>query len=139
MNTVQIIAKNTGALVLMNIVTLGLGLIFTVAIARSFGDVAFGKYSFALAFTSLFAVIMDLGFNQLAIREIARDKKLAEKYMGNIILMKLLLSILFLVFIVIVINLMGYPSSTKLIVYVFGVYVVLSSFGQFFRAIFHAF
>ena len=89
MNTIQTIAKNTGALTLMHIVTMVLGLIFTVSLARCFGDVAFGKYSFALAFTALFAVLMDLGFNQLTIREVARDKTLAKKYMGNILIIKL--------------------------------------------------
>ncbi|MCK4252421.1 flippase [candidate division WOR-3 bacterium] len=116
-----------------------LGLIFTVSLARCFGDVAFGKYSFALAFTALFAVLMDLGFNQLTIREVARDKTLAKKYMGNILIIKLLLSIIFFVLVVAAVNLMHYPSDTKTIVYIFGASTVLGSFSQLFRAIFHAF
>jgi O-antigen/teichoic acid export membrane protein len=139
MNTIQTIAKNTGALTIMHIVTMGLGLIFTVSLARCFGDVAFGKYSFALAFTALFAVLMDLGFNQLTIREVARDKTLAKKYMGNILIIKLLLSIVFFALIVAAVNLMQYPSDTKTIVYIFGASTVLTSFGGLFRAIFHAF
>jgi O-antigen/teichoic acid export membrane protein len=139
MNTIQTIAKNTGALTLMHIVTMILGLIFTVSLARCFGDIAFGKYSFAIAFTALFAVLMDLGFNQLTIREVARDKALAKKYMGNILIIKLLLSLIFFVFVVAAVNLMHYPSDTKTIVYIFGAYTVLSSFGGLFRAVFHAF
>ena len=34
---------------------------------------------------------------------------------------------------------MHYPSDTKTIVYIFGASTVLNSFGQLFRAIFHAF
>ena len=139
MNTIQTIAKNTGALTLMHIVTMGLGLIFTVSLARCFGDVAFGKYSFAIAFTALFAVLMDLGFNQLTIREVARDKTLAKKYMGNILIIKLLLSLVFFTLVVTAVNLMHYPSDTKAIVYIFGASTVLTSFGGLFRAIFHAF
>ena len=139
MNTVQTIAKNTGVLTIMHIVTMGLGLIFTVSLARCFGDVAFGKYSFALAFTALFAVLMDLGFNQLTIREVARDKTLAKKYMGNILIIKLFLSLIFFALIVSAVNLMHYPSDTKAIVYIFGASTVLNSFGGLFRAIFHAF
>jgi O-antigen/teichoic acid export membrane protein len=139
MNTIQTIAKNTGALTLMHIVTMILGLIFTVSLARCFGDVAFGKYSFALAFIALFAVLMDLGFNQLTIREVARDKTLAKKYMGNILIIKLFLSIIFFVLVVTAVNLMHYPSDTKAIVYIFGASTVLTSFGGLFRAIFHAF
>ena len=139
MNTIQTIAKNTGALTLMHIVTMILGLIFTVSLARCFGDVAFGKYSFALAFTALFAVLMDLGFNQLTIREVARDKTLAKKYMGNILIIKLFLSLIFFALIFAAVNLMQYPADTKTIVYIFGAYTVLSSFGGLFRAVFHAF
>ena len=139
MNTIQTIAKNTGALTLMHIVTMILGLIFTVSLARCFGDIAFGKYSFALAFTALFAVLMDLGFNQLTIREVARDKTLAKKYMGNILIIKLFLSLVFFALIIAAVNLMHYPSDTKMIVYIFGASTVLSSFGGLFRAIFHAF
>lgn len=139
MNAIQTIAKNTGALTLMHIVTMGLGLIFTVSLARCFGDIAFGKYSFALAFTALFAVLMDLGFNSLTIREVARDKTLARKYMGNILIIKLFLSIIFFVLVVTAVNLMHYPSDTKIIVYIFGASTVLNSFGGLFRAIFHAF
>jgi O-antigen/teichoic acid export membrane protein len=139
MNTIQTIAKNTGALTLMHIVTMILGLIFTVSLARCFGDVAFGKYSFALAFTALFAVLMDLGFNQLTIREVARDKTLAKKYMGNILIIKLFLSIIFFVLVVTSVNLMHYPPDTKAMVYIFGASTILTSFGGLFRAVFHAF
>lgn len=139
MNTIQTIAKNTGALTLMHIVTMILGLIFTVSLARCFGDVAFGKYSFALAFTALFAVLMDLGFNQLTIREVARDKTLAKKYMGNILIIKLFLSLIFFTLVVAVVNLMHYPPDTKAMVYIFGASTILTSFGGLFRAVFHAF
>lgn len=139
MNAVQTIAKNTSALTLMSIVTMILGLIFTVSLARCFGDIAFGKYSFAVAFTSLFAVLLDLGFNQLTIREVARDKTLAKKYMGNLLTIKLFLSIIFCILVVAVVNLMHYPSDTKMIVYIFGAYTILTSFGGLFRAIFRAF
>jgi len=139
MNTVQRISKNIGALTLMHIVTMGLGLIFTVSLARCFGDIAFGKYSFALAFTALFAVFMDVGFNQLTIRDVTRDKTLAAKYIGNISIIKLFLSITFFTLVVVAVNLMQCPSDTRTIVYIFGAYTVLTSFGQLFRSIFHAF
>jgi O-antigen/teichoic acid export membrane protein len=82
---------------------------------------------------------MDLGFNQLTIREVARDKILAKKYMGNILIIKLFLSLIFFALVVAVVNLMQYPSDTKMIVYIFGASTVLTSFGGLFRAIFHAF
>jgi len=51
-----------------------LSLVLTIFIARSLCDVIFGKYSFALAFTAIFAVFSDWGYNTLLIREVAREK-----------------------------------------------------------------
>ena len=76
MNAVQRIAKNTAALFAAQFVVSILGLVLSIFIARNLGDVIFGKYSFALAFTAIFAVFSDLGYNTLLIREVARDKSL---------------------------------------------------------------
>jgi len=51
-----------------------LSLVLSIFIARNLGAVVFGKYTFALAFTALFAVFSDLGYNTLLIREVAIDK-----------------------------------------------------------------
>ena len=79
MNTVQRIAKNTAALFAAQVVVAILGLVLSIFIARNLGDVVFGKYSFALAFTAIFAVFSDLGCNTLLIREVARYKTQASK------------------------------------------------------------
>ena len=139
MNTVQTILKNTVALTLMNIIILGVGMFFTIYIARSFGDAIFGKYSFAIAFISLFAAFFDIGFNKLIIRDVSRNTSFAKKYLSNIFLLRIITSAMFVVSIVFAINLMKYPSDTKLIVYILGVSTIFTSFGSLYRAIFHAF
>jgi len=101
MDNFRRMAKNTSVLTIMNIATLLLSLVFTIIIARSFGDVNFGEYSSAVALTSLYALIMDLGFNQLIIREVSREKEVAGKFLGNISIIKLVLAIIFFITIVI--------------------------------------
>lgn len=139
MNVVQKIIKNTSLLILMQIVTMLLSLVFTAYLARYLGVDNFGKYSFALSFTSLFVIIVDLGFNQLTTREISRDPKLLKKYMNNIIPIKITLSLIFLITIFVLINFMKYPSDTVIIVYIFAIYTVLNSFGGLFKSVFNAF
>lgn len=133
------IAKNAAALTLMEVITRFLSFVLIVAIARFLGDTGFGRYSFAFAFTSLFIVCVDPGVNVLAIRDIAREKGLAGKYMGNIFLLRSLLSLIAFALIAGVINLMGYPSETKFAVYIVGVYTIMTSFSQLTRSIFRAF
>lgn len=58
------------------------GLALSIFIARNLGAVVFGKYSFA--FTAIFAVFSDLGYNTLRIREVARAKSVAGKYLKRL-------------------------------------------------------
>jgi O-antigen/teichoic acid export membrane protein len=139
MNTVQRIAKNTAALFAAQFVVAILGLVLSIFIARNLGDVIFGKYSFALAFVAIFAVFSDLGYNTLLIREVARDKSQASKYLNNVISMRALLSLVLFALIAVTINLMGYPADTKNVVYLFGIYTLLVSFSAVFKVTFRAF
>lgn len=52
-----------------------------IFIARYLGDIGYGKYSFAVAFTALFSVLSDLGLSTLTIRDVAQDRSLANKYL----------------------------------------------------------
>ena len=139
MNTSQRIAKNSGFLFLGDAVGRALHLVLIVFIARYLGDVGYGKYAFAFAFTSLFVFFSDLGLSVLSIREIARDTSKAGEYLTNVSFIKLILSLIMIALIVLVINLMNYPKDTTLAVYIIGLIVVFTSFTQFFRSLFRAF
>lgn len=139
MNTIQRIAKNTIALTLAQIVPMLLGIILVFYIARILGDVGFGKYSFAFAFTGLFAVLSDLGLNTLTVREVARDKFRASKYLGNIAIINIILSVLTLTLIFFAINSMDYPPDTTMAVYIIAFSLVVTSISQLFKSIFRAF
>ena len=133
------IIKNISALALGEVITRILSLFFIIYLARYLGEIGFGRYSFAFAFTSLFLVIVDPGVNTLVIRDVAREKALAGKYVGNIILLRPILSVLAFALIAVVINLMDYPAETRLAVYIVGIYSIMISFSQLTRSVFRAF
>lgn len=139
MKQTQRIVKNTVVLALTEVITKLFLLILTIFIARYLGVIEYGKYSFAFAFVSLFAIIPDLGLDVLTMREVARDRTKAGKYLGNLLYIKTLLSGLTFLLIFTAINLMDYPEETKFIVYILGLYVLLTSISNIFRAIFNAF
>ena len=138
MNTVQRIGKNVGVLGISQVITSVLGFFLLIYIARYLGEVGFGKYSFALSFATLFTIFADIGISQLIVRELARNKKLTNEYLTNISVIKLILSFIAFGFIVVTINLMEYPQDTIYIVYLFGIYTILTSFAQTFKSIFQA-
>ena len=84
LNTVRRVAKNTLSLASAEVITKLLAFVLIIFIARHLQDVGFGKYSLALAFTSFFAIVADPRFSILTIREVARDKELARKYLRNV-------------------------------------------------------
>jgi len=139
MNTVQRIAKNTGVLLVANIISKVLGFFYVMYSARYLGAEVFGIVSFALAFTGIFGVFNDLGLGQLTIREVARDKSLAAKYFANIIVMKVFLVIVTFGLIALVINLLGYPEQTIKVVYLIALSVIFGAFTGMFNSIFQAF
>ena len=139
MNTVKTIAKNTGVLTISHVITSILGFFLLIYTARYLGEVEFGKYRFAISFTALFIIFANLGMDNFIIREIARNKNLTNEYLTNVSVIKLLLSFLTFGLIVLTINLMDYPEDTTYAVYLFGIYMILTSFALTFRAIFQAF
>jgi O-antigen/teichoic acid export membrane protein len=139
MSEVKKVAKNTSSLFIAQIISSILGVILSIFIARKIGDINFGKYSFAIAFTSFFVIFSDLGYHTLLVREVARNRDQASRYLSNIIVIRILLSIIFFVFIAILINLMGYPTDTKNIVYLIGGSAILTAFATIFNMVFRAF
>ena len=139
MTTTQTIAKNTGVLLFANVTAGVLAFVLAIFIARCLGDVEYGKYSFALAFTSLFAILSHIGLWIVVTRDVARDRSQAGRYLGNVVLIELIFSIITFLLMFITINLMNYPPDTKLAVYIIGIAVLLETFITLFKAIYRAF
>ena len=139
MNTVQRIAKNTGVLLISQIASYIIGFFFIMYTARYLGAEGFGILSFALAFTGIFGVFSDLGLSTLTVREVARDKSLAGKYLGNVAVMKIFLVIITFGLIALTINLLGYPEQTITVVYLVALSIIFSAFSGMFYSVFQAY
>lgn len=139
MNTAQTIAKNTSVLLISDIISKILALFYIMLIARYLGASGFGIIAFATAFTGLFAVLSDIGLGTLTIREVAKDKSLAGKYVNNLLSIKLILTVVTFGLIVLTINLMDYPDQTVMVVYFMGGTVICMAFTQVFNSLFQAF
>jgi len=133
------VAKNTGALLVGNIISKLCTLAFFAIAARYIGPEEFGKYVFALSFAAMFIILGDLGLTTLAIREVARDRSLISKYLGNIAILKLILSAIAVGIIFLVITLLNYPPDTTKVVYIIGISVFFSSLSTALRWCFQAF
>lgn len=136
--SIQKIAKNISVFGIAQIIISMLGFFLLIYIARYLGEVGFGRYSFALSFTSLFLIFGDIGISQFIIRELARNEEYTNEYVTNASVIKFILSFITFVLIVVIINLMDYPQDIKYVVYLFGIYTILTSFGLTFKSIYQA-
>ena len=139
LSTSQRLAKNTVILSISNVVILVLGLLYSIYSARYLGPERYGTISFALAFTSIFGVFTDLGLSTLTVREVSRNKILAEKYLGNLLLLKSILAVIALAIIAVAINSMGHDKNTVDVVYLISLSIILGSFTGVFNSLFQAF
>lgn len=139
MDTVQRIAKNIFSLFSAQIICLGLGFFYTMYMARYLGAESFGILSFSLAITAIFGVFTDIGMTTLTTKEVSKNELLAEKYLSNTLLMKIILSIITFIFITSSLNLIGCSKQTEFIVYIIFLSVIFNSFSNTFYSIFQAY
>jgi len=130
------ITKNTTYLTLAFIGQKLLALFYFVIIARVVGAEDLGKYTFALAFTTLFAVLADIGLSQSLIRESAKKPEKEQSYFSAVLCTKILLGVATYGLVFLAINFMGYPAQTKAMVYIAGIVMLLDSLTLSFWALF---
>lgn len=135
----QLIFKNTFWLWISEVLSRAPLFFLNVFIARYLGAEDYGKFVFSFTLVSLFSVLTDLGLSTLIIREVAKEKRLARKYIDNLIILKSVLTFCTLVLIFGVIQFLGKSSEIKGLVYLWAVFLVITSFTTLFQSIFQAF
>ncbi len=138
MTTVKRIARNVVFMTIAQLIGYGLGFFYFIYTARYLGAEGFGVLSFALALTAIFVVLTDIGFHPLTVREVARNRTLAAKYLANLTAIKIILAALTFALIAVVINIMDYPAKTVIVVYIITLSVLVSSFANMIYSIFQA-
>jgi O-antigen/teichoic acid export membrane protein len=137
LDTKQTIFKNTFWLAMAEGITRLLKLILIIFIARILGASQYGKFAFALAFVSLFAMISDFGISQILTREFAKDRQ-KEKYFSSLLSLKIFLSFLTLSLIIGFSLLITQDLRVRIIIWLLSLMVVFRSFREAFFAFLRA-
>ncbi|MBU4347481.1 oligosaccharide flippase family protein, partial [Patescibacteria group bacterium] len=108
------IAKNTSyftfALILQKVISFA----YFAIIARAIGPEDLGKYYFAISFTTIFAIFIDIGLSNVLTREVAKYKNWdAQSLLSSVLAIKIPLAFLSLLATIILVNIMGYPEITR--------------------------
>lgn len=130
------IIHNVSWLFIDKIVRIVGGILIGVWIARYLGPTNYGILNYSIAFVAFFSFLSKLGLDQIVVRELARNNSSRDKILSSAFTLKLLGSILALVFAIISILFIKSDSTTHIIValitlgYIFQSYDVIDYFFQ---------
>jgi len=133
------IAKNASALMLGQIVSRTLGIFYVAALARYVGAEGIGKISTATALNGLLVLVVGPGLDTLLVRDVAADEQRSGRYVCNMLILRALLGVPFVLFTTAVARVAHYPSDTVAIIYVYALVYLFDRFGEILAAVFRAF
>jgi len=139
MTKIHNIAKNTSYLTLALIGQKIISFVYFTILARNLGPAALGQYYFAISFTTIFAIFIDLGLANVITREIAKDNTKTRVWLGNIMSLKGTLALVTLLATFLIANLLGYSSILKELIYISCLSMILDSFTTTFFAVIRGF
>jgi O-antigen/teichoic acid export membrane protein len=133
------ITRNTSyftfALILQKVVSFT----YFTLLARNLGPENLGKYYFAISFTTIFSIIMDLGLVSVVTRETAKNNHKAKDLLGAAMAIKVPLTFLALICIFTAAQIAGYGSDIKLLIYLAAIGAALDSFTVTFYGVIRGF
>lgn len=139
MNAARNIAKNTSLLLTAQVLNFVLAFFYTVYYANYLGAAGFGMISTALALAGILTIFTDLGLTSLTVRDVARDKSLASRYLGNITVIKLIFSIITLLATFVIVYLFFNDPTSATVIYIMTIALILGVISGTFGSVFQAY
>lgn len=137
--TKQMIFKNTFWLSIGMSTNKLLGFLLLIYVARILGATEYGKFSFALAFVSLFVIFQDFGLPTLITREYARNETEKDKEeFYSVLSLKILLSIATFIIILVSSFFITTDPQIRHIILILTLFSLINGFNTVFYAFFQA-
>ncbi|MBM3134680.1 MAG: hypothetical protein FJZ89_05200 [Chloroflexi bacterium] len=133
------IAKNTSALISAQIASRALSIFYVAALARYVGAEGIGKISTATALNGLLVLVVGPGLNTLLVRDVAADAKNAATYVSNMLFLRCLLGVPFILLTVAMAQEGRYPSDTVAIIHAYTVVYLFDALDGILTSVFQAF
>ena len=139
MSQIKTIFKNMSWLLISQIIASICGFIWTVLIARYLGVNDYGVLGFAISFTGITSMIVDLGISAEIVRHISTDYNSAPKYLGNAFPLKSLFSIGIFILTLITLIIMKCNELTITVTLLFTIEIIIKTFIGLINGTFQAF
>lgn len=98
------------------------------------GESAYGLYFSLYSFTLLFQIINDFGIQNFTMRVVSQNRHLSGKYLSHTLGLKIVLALVYLVFVGLFTVVLGYDSSYYTLLLFIAINQILTSFMQYLRS-----
>lgn len=133
----QTIAKNIFWLAIATGIGRLLTLLLFIYVARILGAVEYGKFTFAMSFTSLFVILSDFGLPQIITREFSQDSR-REREFSSLLFLKFILSFLALILMICGAFFVTKDILIRQLIWILSFYILIANFPEFFYSFFRA-
>jgi O-antigen/teichoic acid export membrane protein len=137
------VIENTSALLVANLIgrilSLGLTLLLASVFSDTEGQEVLGQYFLAMFITNMIASIAELGMQAPLIREMTLHLQQARHFVGNALIIRILLSIVAFVVMLGTSYLLEYPPMVFRMIILLGLAELINAVAQLFRCVFRAF
>ena len=107
------IAKNTVYQLVGKLITMSVTVLLTFLITRNYGAGGYGELSLMQGFPAIFFIVVDFGLNAISVREVSKDERGVFDYFMNVLFFRILFSVVFIIFLSIVIQFFPYSAGLK--------------------------
>ena len=135
---IKLIKKNLTALLISEMLTRVMMLVFTIILARTYGKEQFGVYALALSIGGLFEIFFNMGLNTVFIQRVVGEKKPLQEELSTFLPLRILLSLASFACFIVFIILMGKNAATMEALALGGLYYTIASMVGFLWASFDA-
>lgn len=132
------VAQNTSFLTVASVLQKVISFFYFIFVARMIQVENTGVYFFAITFTTIFTVVADFGMGPVLTREAARFPDRAQNYFNTVFWTKIMFGLGAYLLIVFFANILHYPESTKLLIYISGITMFSDNLTTAFNSIFRA-
>ncbi len=136
-NKIKTTIKNITYLVSGNFISLMLGLLFNIYIAKMLGASAYGIYNTVGAFVAMFGFFVFEGYQKVAVREACGDQDRLITVVENILGIKTLFSVFSVLITIFASLLFDYNKATIVYICIFSLNFVFGSISSILKTVFH--
>ena len=139
MSETKRVVKNSAFTFTTNMLSKILTLVMIIFLARYLGVEGYGKLSFVLSFTGLFAVFGNFGLSILLNRLVAREKKKVSYYFSNALVISAILNIITFAVIMLFAWMLRYDDFTIRLIFIGALFIIFQNFKTPFQSVYEAF